>query len=133
MNEDSIFTKIINHEIPGEIIYEDDQCAVLLTIEPINPGHSLVVPKKQVDSLWDTDDELYQHLLALTKIIAKKIEKVYDYQRIGMLVEGFGVPHAHIHVFGYKEPLEPTITYHTAHKHTATADELAQEAAKLRV
>lgn len=130
--QDSIFIKIINHEIPGEIIYEDHRCAVLLTIEPITSGHSLVVPKQQVDSLWDTDDDLYQHLLMVTKKIAKKMETAYDYKRIGMFVEGFGVPHAHIHVFGYQEPLEPTIAHHSAHKHTASAEELAREAAKLR-
>ena len=130
--EDSIFTKIIKHEIPGEIIYEDEMCAVLLTIEPINPGHCLIVPKEQVDSLWDTPPALYQHLMEVTKQIAKKLEQTYDYERIGMLVEGFGVSHAHIHVFGYMEPLEPTVIQHAKTKHAATPDELAIEAAKLR-
>ena len=130
--EDSIFTKIIKHEIPGEIVYEDETVAALLTIEPITPGHCLVVPKEQIDSLWDIEPTLYQHLMTVTKMIAKKMEGVYDYERIGMFVEGFGVPHAHVHVFGYEQPLEPTIAYHTAHKHTASADELAREAVKLR-
>lgn len=131
MNE-SIFTKIINHEIPGEIVYEDEKCVVLLTIEPITPGHCLVVPKEQIDSLWNAPTTLYQHLMKVTKEMADKLEQTYDYKRIGMLVEGFGVPHAHIHVFGYQEPLVPTIIHHSKVKRSASADELATEAAKLR-
>lgn len=130
--EDSIFTKILNHEIPGEIIYEDEISAVLLTIEPITPGHCLVVPKQQIDSLWDLPPELYSHLLDITRMTAKKLEAAYDYTRVGMLVEGFGVPHAHIHVFGYTQPLEPTIIAHSAEKKIAGSKALAVEAAKLR-
>lgn len=130
--EDSIFTKIIKHEIPGEIIYEDQRAIVLMTIEPITPGHCLVVPRQQIDSLWDVDDDLYQHLMQVTKLIVRRMETAYDYKRIGMLVEGFGVPHAHIHILGYNQPLEPTMTEHIEMKHTAGAEELAREAAKLR-
>lgn len=131
--QDSIFTKIIKGDIPGETVYEDELCAVLLTIEPFTPGHCMVVPKQQIDHLWDIEDQLYHHLLSVAKKMALRLREVYDYERIGMLVEGFGVPHAHIHVFGYEQPLEPTIVNHVAHKRTATPDELKIEAEKLRV
>lgn len=130
--EDSIFTKIIKGEIPGQTVYEDDQCVVLMSIEPINPGHCMVVPRQQIDSLWDTEDPLYTHLLAVAKLMAKRMENAYDYQRIGMLVEGFGVPHAHIHIFGYTQPMEQTMARQLEHKHMVSQDELAAEAAKLR-
>lgn len=130
--EDSIFTKILKHEIPGEIIYEDNDAAVLLTIEPITPGHCLVIPKEQIDSLWEVPNEIYHHLFDVAKDMVGRIEANYDYKRVGIFVEGFGVPHAHIHVFGYEQPLEPTIAEHIAHKHTATPAELAEVAALLR-
>ncbi len=130
MPEPSIFTRIINDQVHGQVIYEDDQCAVLLTIQPLNPGHCLVVPKKEIDHLWDVDSDLYQHLMMVARKTALRMREVYDYPRIGLIVEGFGVPHAHIHVFGYTEPLNETIL-HTQNRH-ATPKELKAEADKLR-
>ncbi len=130
--QDSIFTKIIKGEIPGEIIYEDDTCVALLTIEPISEGHCLVVPREQVDHLWDADTELYRHLTDVARIVADKLRKAYSYRRVGMLVEGFGVPHAHIHVLGLNEGIEPTVLEHVKNKHTASIEELAAVAQKLR-
>ena len=130
--EDSIFTKIYKGEIPGEVVYDDEQCFVILTVEPITPGHCLVIPKEQIDHLWDVEDDLYQHLMHVAKIMAGRLRQAYDYPRIGMLVEGFGVPHAHVHVFGYEQPLEPTITEHIRTKRFLDVDELTPEAEKLR-
>ena len=136
--QDSIFTKILKGEIPGEVIYQDDQCFVLLTIQPFTPGHMMVIPKEQIDHLWDVDTETYHHLFDVAKGMQAKLRAAYpEYQRIGLLVEGFGVPHAHIHVFGYEKPLEPTITEHIAWKEglenpMASADELHAAAEKLR-
>lgn len=129
----SIFSKIIAGEIPGEIIHEDDTAAVLLTIEPLTDGHMLVVPKTEVDHLWDLDDETYHHLWDVARSMAKLLKEKYPhYERIGTLVEGFGVPHAHIHVFGYEMPLNETITEHVTHPHHATPDQLAAVAETLR-
>lgn len=130
--EDSVFTKIINGEIPGEIVYQDDQCAVLMTIEPFTPGHCLVVPREQTDHLWDIDDERYHHLMSIAKRVALAMRQAYDYPRIGQIVEGFGVPHAHIHLVGLTNGLEATITDHIAHKRMATPEELKTEADKIR-
>ena len=130
--DDSVFTKIIKGEIPGEMVYQDDVCVVLMTIEPFTPGHCLVVPREQVDHLWDADDELYQHLMQVAKKVANAMRKAYNYPRVGQIVEGFGVSHAHIHLFGLSQPIEPTIAEHVANKRMATAEELHTEADKLR-
>lgn len=130
--EDSVFTKIMRGEIPGEIIYQDDVCAVLMTIEPFSPGHCLVVPRQQIDHLWDADDELYTHLMQVTKTIARAMRSTYDYPRIGQMVEGFGVPHAHIHLFGLTDMFEKIVAEHVAGRHQASADELRVEADKIR-
>lgn len=133
MSEQSIFTRIINGEIKQQILYQDDLCFVILTHEPISPGHLMVIPRKEIDHVWDIGDDLYQHLMLVTKKMALKMRQAYDYKRIGMLVEGFGVPHAHIHVFGYTQPLEPTITAHIAKKRIMSPEELQIEADKLRI
>lgn len=128
--EDSVFTKIMRGDIPGEIIYQDDQCVVMMTIEPFSPGHCLVVPRQQVNHLWDADNELYQHLMMVAKDIAQAMRRAYNYPRIGQMVEGFGVPHAHIHLFGLTDGLEKVIV--TCSHAQATAEELKTEADKIR-
>ncbi|MDB5166974.1 MAG: Histidine triad family protein [Candidatus Saccharibacteria bacterium] len=131
MTEPSVFTRIINGEIKQHILYQDDLCFVILTHEPITPGHCMVIPKEQIDSLWDVNDELYQHLMMISKKMAHKMEEAYDYKRIGMIVEGFGVPHAHIHVFGLDKALNPTIVDHMAKEHPILSpEELQPEADK---
>ena len=130
--EDSIFTRIIKGEVPGEIVYQDGVCVVMMTIEPITPGHCMVIPRQQIDHLWDFDSDTYRHLMDVAKEMATRIRGAYSYERIGMFVEGFGVPHAHVHVFGYEQPLAPTMAEHAAHKVTVVGDELRNEADKLR-
>ena len=134
MNEPSIFTRIINGEINQHILYQDPQCFVILTHEPMTPGHLMVIPRAQIDHLWDINDELYIHLMVIAKKMALKMREVYNYKRIGMAVEGFGVPHAHIHVFGLDESLNSTIIDHvTKSKKIFTPEELLTEADKLRI
>lgn len=99
--QDSIFTKIIKGEIPSYKIYEDDKTFAFLDIHPKTPGHVLVIPKKEVGLLWDLPDDDYQAVLATSKKVAKRIEEVLKPKRVGMMVEGVGVPHAHVHVFPF--------------------------------
>jgi histidine triad (HIT) family protein len=95
--EDSIFTKIIKGEIPCQKIYEDDKTIAFLDIYPVQPGHTLVVPKVQIDHLWDLSDEDYQALWASAKKVAARLREVFpEKERIGVQVEGLDVPHAHI-------------------------------------
>lgn len=99
--QDSIFTKIIKGEVPCHKIYEDDKVIAFLDIHPINPGHTLVVPKKQVDHLWDLDDEDYHYLMSVVKHIAENIRKTLNPPRVGVLVEGFAIAHCHVHIIPF--------------------------------
>lgn len=93
-----IFTKIINGEIPSYKVAEDDRYFAFLDINPLKKGHTLVIPKKEVDYLFDMDDELLAGMTVFAKKIAGAIEKVVDCNRIGVVVLGLEVPHAHIHL-----------------------------------
>jgi histidine triad (HIT) family protein len=129
---DSIFTKIIKGEIPSHKIYEDDYTYAFMDIRPLTPGHVLIVTKNQIDHLWDLDDESYQHLMATTKKIALRIRKVIRPPRVGMNVEGFGVPHIHVHVYPLYKGLESTMADYISRPDQNTSDdELAEMAKKL--
>lgn len=96
--EDSIFTKIINGEIPAHRIYEDDDFIVFLDVHPLTAGHTLVVPKVQVDHLWELDELTYQNLFALVRRVGTHLKATLAPPRVGVVVEGFGVPHVHVHL-----------------------------------
>ena len=98
MQKPSIFTRIINGEIPEHIIYEDDRVIAFLTTSPLCDGHTLVVPKKQIDQIWDLDADDYTYLWKIAKKIALNMRIVMDVSRIGIIVKGFSVPHTHIHI-----------------------------------
>ncbi len=94
----SIFTKIINGEIPCYKVAEDENYFAFLDINPLNTGHTLVVPKKEVDYIFDLDDETYLGLMLFSKKVAIAIEKEIPCNRIGIAVVGLEVPHVHIHL-----------------------------------
>lgn len=94
----SLFTKIINREIPGHIVAEDDSNLAFLDINPVAKGHTLVVPKKEVDYIFDLGDDDYASLNLFAKKVATAVKKVVSCQRIGTAVVGLEVPHAHIHL-----------------------------------
>ena len=94
----SIFSKIASGEIPSYKVAENKYCFAFLDINPLKEGHVLCVPKKEVDDLFDLDDENYNHLLSFSKQVAVAAKKVIPCKRISVLVLGFEVPHAHIHL-----------------------------------
>jgi histidine triad (HIT) family protein len=94
----TIFTKIVNGEIPCYKVAEDADFLAFLDINPLQEGHTLVIPKKEVDYIFDVDDELHAGLWNFAKKVGKAIEKVIPCQRIGITVIGLEVPHAHIHL-----------------------------------
>lgn len=98
MPEPSIFTRIINGEIPAHRVYEDDKVIAFLTIHPLCDGHTLVVPKKQVDQIWDLGDDDYNYLWKTAQKIALHLQKTMGSTRVGVVVKGFSVPHTHIHL-----------------------------------
>ena len=101
----SIFTKIINREIPAHIIAEDDENIAFLDINPLSKGHTLVIPKKEEDYLFDLDDDSYTSLNLFAKKVAAALKK-YTNKRIGTAVIGIEVPHAHIHLIPFSKMSE---------------------------
>ena len=95
---DSIFTKIVNGEIPAYKIAENDKFLAFLDVSPVSKGHTLVIPKKQVDRIWDLDKETYTELMAYAYDVAAAIEKAIPCNRVGIAVMGLEVPHAHVHL-----------------------------------
>lgn len=116
------FTKIMEGEIAGFLVYKDDVCAAFLDVNPVNPGHVLVVPRAEVDVLWDLEEGIYNHLWTVCRKLEPAIKKATLAKRVGVAVEGFGVPHVHIHLVPLHagNDLDP----HRAKK--ATAEELRQ-------
>ena len=94
----SIFTRIVNGEIPCHKICEDDNYFAFLDINPLVRGHTLVIPKKEIDYLFDLDDDLLSGMTVFAKKVARAIDKVMDCKRVGVVVLGLEVPHAHIHL-----------------------------------
>lgn len=103
---DSIFTKIIKGEIPSHKVYEDDKTFAFLDIHPIQPGHILVVPKAQVEFVWDLSDEDYQAVMAAAKKIARRLREVLDVPYVGTQIVGIDVPHAHVHLIPFSNTKE---------------------------
>ena len=104
----SIFTKIIKGEIPCYKIAEDDNFLAFLDVNPNAKGHTLCVPKQEIDKLFDLDDALYLGLMQFSKKIAIALEKTVPCQRIGIAVIGLEVPHAHVHLIPLNEMVEMT-------------------------
>jgi len=98
----TIFTRIVNGEIPCYKVAEDDDFLAFLDINPLQEGHTLVIPKKEVNYIFDVEDDLHAGLWNFAKKIGKAIEKVVPCQRIGITVIGLEVPHAHIHLIPLK-------------------------------
>ena len=94
----SIFTKIVNGEIPAYKVAEDEKFLAFLDISPVTKGHTLVIPKTEIDYLFDLDDSLYTGLHLFAKKVACGIKKAVNCKKVGMLVLGLDVPHAHIHL-----------------------------------
>lgn len=104
--EDSIFTKIIKGEIPCHKIYEDENTFAFLDINPASEGHTLVIPKKQVEFVWDLDENEYAALMQTVKKVARHLREVSDMPYVGEMVVGIDVPHAHVHLIPFTTPAE---------------------------
>jgi hypothetical protein len=95
----SVFTKIINGELPGRFIYRDDTVAAFLTIEPLAYGHTLIVPVEEVDKWTDLAPNVWCEVNEVAQSIGRAVMEAFDAKRAGYVIAGFDVPHAHIHVF----------------------------------
>ena len=124
----SLFTRIINGEIPCHKLCEDEDYLAFLEIRPINPGHALVVPKREVDYIFDIDDDVLGGMMVFSKKVAQAIKRGIDCKRIGVMVAGLEVPHAHIHLI----PIQALGDLNFSHQKDADNKDLAQIAEKIR-
>jgi histidine triad (HIT) family protein len=95
----TVFTKIINGELPGRFVYEDDEVVAFLTIEPMTQGHTLVVPRAELDNWQDLDPAVFARVMAVSQRIGKAVCTAFDTARAGVIIAGLEVPHLHVHVF----------------------------------
>jgi histidine triad (HIT) family protein len=128
--EESIFTKIIKGDVPSHKVYEDDKVLAFLDIHPVGPGHVLVVPKKQVEFVWDLEDEDYIAVVMAAKMIARRLRDILRAKYVGEKIIGVDVPHAHIQLI----PFNTTAEYNKPQDMESEPNhaELGQIAEKLR-
>lgn len=124
----SIFTRIIDGEIPAHKLREDDRFLAFLDVRPIRPGHALVIPKVEVDELFDLDDDLLGDLFVFAKPVAAAIKQVSGAARVGVAVVGVEVPHAHVHLV----PLDAVHDIDFRRARPAEEDDLAAVAERVR-
>ena len=119
----TIFDKIINREIPAYIVWEDDMHIAFLDIQPIHKGHTLVVPKSVTDYIFDMNDEDYIALQLVAKKVATLLKQKLSCNRVCMMVEGFAIPHTHIHLV----PADDEYDFDKAHRqHEIDHEELSK-------
>jgi histidine triad (HIT) family protein len=94
----TIFTRIIHGELPGRFVWKDDRAVAFLSINPLRPGHTLVVPRKETDHWIDLDDDLAGHLMRVARAVGEAQQRAFSPERIGMTILGMEVPHVHLHV-----------------------------------
>jgi len=124
----SVFTRIVNGEIPCHKIAETEEFLAFLDVFPCAIGHTLVIPKQEVDYIFDLEDTLYDGLMLFAKQVAKAVESAIPCQRIGIAVIGLEVPHAHVHLI----PMNSMADMNFNNKLQVSQDELAKTAAMIR-
>lgn len=125
----TLFTRIIDGELPGRFVYRDDRSVSFLSIAPLRPGHALIVPIAEVDKWTDLDPELAAHLMVVAQRIGKAQEVAFNPLRVGLIIAGLEVPHCHLHSI----PIDHEADLHFGNANTnATDAELDQAADALR-
>ena len=95
----TLFTKIINGELPGRFVYEDDDIVAFLTIQPMTQGHTLVVPRAEIDQWQEVDEAVFARVMAVAQLIGKAVCRAFSADRAGVIIAGLEIPHLHVHVF----------------------------------
>ena len=126
----TIFSKIISGEIPSYKVAEDDQCLAFLDIRPVVFGHTLVIPKIEVNYYFDLDDDVLNYLNLFAKKVARVLDQEIECQRVGVMIAGLEVPHAHIHLLPINSVADLSFTNERV---TVSSDEMAALAERLSV
>ena len=124
----SLFTRIIEGEIPGTFVWRDERCVVFLSIGPLQRGHALVVPIEEVDHWLDLDPDLAAHLMVVAQAVGRAQVAAFGAERIGLIIAGLEVPHTHLHVL----PIRSEADLDFANAGSASAADLAAAARPLR-
>lgn len=124
----TLFTKIIEGEIPGQLVWKDELAAAFLDIEPLRPGHVLVVSRDEVDHWVDLPPTTLAHLTDVAATIGRAQQAAFGSARVGLIIQGFEVPHAHVHVF----PTDDAADFDLGRKSARDAEDLAVDAGRLR-
>ena len=124
----SVYTRIMQGELPGHFVHEDDRCVAIMTIQPMKPGHVLVIPREEIDHWDDLPDDLTAHLMAVSQRVTKAIKRAFPCKRVGLLIVGLEVSHVHIHL----TPLDAMEEIRVLGLEMAPAEELAAAAKKIR-
>jgi histidine triad (HIT) family protein len=125
----TLFTKIIEGDLPGEFVWKDECCVAFLSIAPLNPGHTLVVPRVETEHWIDLDPDVVGHIFQVTQSIGKAMEQEYAPVKVGTIVLGLEVPHVHVHVVPVWSPTD--LDFHNA-KAGTPPETLAREAVRIR-
>ncbi len=127
--ENSVFTRIIRGEIPCHKVLENDSCLAFLEIKPVHPGHTLVIPKIEVDAFFDLEDALLSNLMIFSKKVAQAVQKAIDCKKVGVIIYGMEVRHAHVHLI----PIHGIAgEFNFANARPASNEELQKMAEKIR-
>ena len=94
----TVFTMIINGDLPGRFVWKDDRCVAYLSINPLAPGHTLVVPRQEVEHWLDLDGDLLAHLTEVSQTIGEALQRGFQPGKVGMMIAGLEVPHVHLHL-----------------------------------
>jgi histidine triad (HIT) family protein len=121
----SLFTRIIDGEIPGRFVWRDDRCVAFLTIAPLRPGHTLVVPVEEVDHWLDLDPDLAGHLTVVAQAVGRAQQRAFSPSRVGLIIAGLEVPHTHLHVVPISSEADLDFANADADPDPATLDEAA--------
>ena len=125
----TVFTRIIDGEIPGTFVWKDDRCVAFLSINPVHAGHTLVVPRAEIDEWTDLEPDLAAHLMTVAQTIGNAVKRAFTPIRVGLLIAGLEVPHTHLHVM----PIQSGESdLHLDRARNASPDELEVNAEKIR-
>ncbi len=125
----TVFSRIIDGDLPGTFVWRDDDSVAFLSINPVQPGHLLVVPRAEVDHWIDLETPLACHLMAVAQTLARAVQRVYEPLKVGLLIAGLEVPHTHLHVIPI---MHGEADLHLDRASVASPDALEAEAVRIR-
>jgi histidine triad (HIT) family protein len=125
----TLFTRIIDGELPGTFVWRDPEAVAFLSINPVQPGHVLVVPRAEIDHWIDLEPPLAQHLTLVAQTVGRALDRVYSPLKVGLLVAGLEVPHVHVHVIPI---VHGEADLHLDRSTAASPEQLGAEAEKIR-